>query len=72
VTSVDLGRVYPEVESIPFLVTSYRGISLEFIHNACCWLVDDDDTELARFTLSSHSQQDIITAPIFRNGKRYR
>jgi len=50
---VDLTKVHRQIESIVFVVSSYQGHSLEWVHNAYCRLVDDrDDTELARFTLS--------------------
>lgn len=56
--SVDLAKVYPRVDTILFLVSSYQGHSLELVRNAYCRLVDADDgdggtgAELARFTLT--------------------
>jgi stress response protein SCP2 len=52
VLRVGLDRVYAKVDTILFLVSSYHGHSLEFIRNAYCRLVDDDDVELARYTLT--------------------
>ena len=52
VITVDLGRVYAKVDSILFLVSSYQGHTLEWIRNAYCRLVDENDVELARFTLT--------------------
>lgn len=50
--TVDLSKVYPRVDTMLFLVSSYHGHSLEFVHHAYCRLVDEDDEELARFTLT--------------------
>ena len=52
VITVDLGKVYARVDAILFLITSYQGHSLEYIRNAYCRLVDSDDTELARVTIT--------------------
>ena len=51
--TVDLSRVYAKVDTIVFLVSSYQGHTLEWIDNAYCRLLDDHDTELARFTLTA-------------------
>jgi tellurium resistance protein TerZ len=54
VVAVDLAKVYAKVDTIVLLVSSYQGQTLEWVGNAYCRLVDDsDDTELARFTLTS-------------------
>ena len=50
--SIDLAAVYPRVDTMLFLVSSYQGHSLEFVHNAYCRLVDEEDEEIARFTLT--------------------
>ncbi|HEY3530978.1 MAG TPA: TerD family protein [Nocardioides sp.] len=50
--SIDLATVYPRVDTMLFLVSSYQGHSLEFVRNAYCRLVDENDEELARFTLT--------------------
>ncbi len=50
--SIDLSAVYPRVDTMLFLVSSYHGHSLEFVHHAYCRLIDEDDEELARFTLT--------------------
>jgi stress response protein SCP2 len=50
--SIDLAQVYPRVDTLLFVVSSYQGHSLEFVHNAYCRLVDEQDEELARFTLT--------------------
>lgn len=51
--TLDLGRVYPKVDTIVLLVSSYQGHTLEWINRAYCRLVGDDDVELARFTLTA-------------------
>jgi tellurium resistance protein TerZ len=50
--TIDLSKIYPRVDSMLFLVSSYHGDSLEWIANAYCRLVDQDDEEVARFTLT--------------------
>lgn len=50
--AIDLGRVYHQVDTIFLLVSSYQGHSLEWVAGAYCRLVDEDDTELARVTLT--------------------
>ncbi|WP_168218365.1 TerD family protein [Nocardioides eburneiflavus] len=73
VITVDLGRVYPKVDSILFLVTSYQGHSLEYIRNAYCRLVDDDGTELARFTLTLGVRETgLVMARLFRDGSSWK
>ncbi|WP_432476461.1 TerD family protein [Nocardioides sp. GXQ0305] len=73
VITVDLSRVYSKVESILFLVTSYQGHSLEYIRNAYCRLVDDSDTELARFTLTLGVRETgLVMAKLFRDGSSWR
>lgn len=49
---VDLARVHPPVDRIVLLVSSYQGHSLEWVANAYCRIVGDDDVELARLTLT--------------------
>lgn len=73
VITVDLGRVYPKVDSILFLVSSYQGHSLEYIRNAYCRLVDDDGTELARFTLTLGVRETgLVMAKLFRDGSSWK
>ena len=73
VITVDLTRVYPKVESILFLVSSYQGHSLEYIRNAYCRLVDDSDTELARFTLTLGVRETgLVMAKLFRDGSTWK
>ena len=73
VIAVDLSRVYPKVESILFLVSSYQGHSLEYIRNAYCRLVDDNDIELARFTLTLGVRETgLVMARLFRDGSSWK
>lgn len=73
VITVDLSRVYPKVESILFLVSSYQGHSLEYIRNAYCRLVDDNDTELARFTITLGVRETgLVMAKLFRDGSDWK
>ncbi len=73
VITVDLSRVYAKVESILFLVTSYQGHSLEYIRNAYCRLVDDNGTELARFTLTlGVPETGLVMAKLFRDGSAWK
>lgn len=69
VITVDLERVYAKVDTIVFLVSSYQGHSLEWVSNAYCRLVDADDVELARFTLTlGVPETGLAMAKIFRDG----
>ena len=71
--TVDLSRVYPKVESILFLISSYQGHSLEYIRNAYCRVVDDNDTELARFTLTLGVRETgLVMAKLFRDGSDWK
>lgn len=73
VLTVDLSRVYRQVDTIVFLVSSYQGHSLEWINNAYCRLVDDRDVELARFTLTAGvPQTGLAMAKLFRDGEGWR
>ena len=73
VIDVDLGRVYAKADTIVFLVSSYQGHTLEWINHAYCRLVDDQDVELARFTLTGGvPQTGLAMAKIFRDGGQWR
>ena len=47
---MDLTKVYGKVDTIVLFVSSYQGHTLEWIANAYCRLVDENDVELARFS----------------------
>jgi stress response protein SCP2 len=71
--SVDLGRVHPGVDTILFLVSSYQGHTLDWVDNAYCRLVDEDDVELARLTLTDGTPRTgLVMAKLFRDGDRWR
>ncbi len=71
--TVDLGLVYPRVDAILFLVSSYQGHTLEWVDNAYCRLVDDHDVELARFTLTEGvPRTGLMMAKAFRDGEQWR
>ncbi len=71
--TVDLGQVYPRVDSILFLVSSYQGHTLDWIDNAYCRLVDDRDVELARLTLTEGvPRTGLVMAKLFRDGDHWR
>jgi len=73
VISVDLSRVHPKIDTIVFLVSSYQGHTFEWINNAYCRLVDDQDVELARFTLTGGlPQTGMAMAKMFRDGDQWR
>ena len=73
VVTVDLSRVYRRVDAIVFMVTSYQGHTLEWIDNAYCRLVVDDDLELARFTLTGGlPTTGVVMAKLFRDGEQWR
>jgi stress response protein SCP2 len=71
--TVDLGQVYPRVDTILFLVSSYQGHTLDWIDNAYCRLVDDQDVELARLTLTEGvPRTGLVMAKLFRDGGHWR
>ena len=73
VITVDLGRVYPKVDAILFMVSSYQGHSLEFIRNAYCRLIDDSGVEFARFTLTLGVRETgLVMAKLVRDGDGWR
>ena len=52
VITIDLAKVWHSVDTMLFLVSSYQGHTLEWVRSAYCRLVDEHDTEIARFTLT--------------------
>lgn len=71
--TVDLGKVYAKVDTILFLVSSYQGHTLEWVDNAYCRLADEDDVELARFTLTEGvPRTGLMMAKVFRDGDHWR
>ena len=52
-----------------FLVSSYQGHTLEWVDNAYCRIVDEQDEELARFTLTEGvPRTGFLMAKMFRDG----
>lgn len=77
VITIDLEKVWPTVDTILFLVSSYQGQTLEWVHSAYCRLVEDDGTEggteLARFTLTQGvPRTGFMMAKMFRDGDQWR
>ena len=73
VLTVDLPKVYDKVDAIVLFVSSYQGHTLEWIANAYCRLVDDNDVELARLRLTGGvPQTGLVMAKIFRDGDQWR
>ena len=71
--ALDLGRVYDKVDTIVFLVSSYQGHTLEWVGNAYCRLMDDQNEELARFTLTlGVPQTGLVMAKIVRDGAQWK
>lgn len=70
--SVDLGKVYAKVDTIVLLVSSYQGHSLEWINNAYCRILDEQDAELARFTLTAGvPETGVALATLVRDGEHW-
>ena len=71
--TVDLGKVYGKVDTIVFLVSSYQGHSLEWVSQAYCRFVDDQDVELARFRIThAVAETGLVLAKLFRDGDPWR
>jgi tellurium resistance protein TerZ len=67
--TIDLAQVFPRVDTMLFLVSSYHGESLEWVANAYCRLLDEDDEEIARFTLTEGvPRPGFMFVKIFRDG----
>ena len=72
VITIDLEKVWPTVDTMLFLVSSYQGHSLEWVRSAYCRLADEDDTELARFTLTQGvPRTGFMMAKMYRSGDRW-
>jgi stress response protein SCP2 len=73
VISIDLGRVHPSIDTIVFLVTSYQGHTLEWVNHAYCRLVDEQDAELGRFTLTGGvPETGLVLGKIVRDGEGWK
>jgi stress response protein SCP2 len=73
VLTVDLTKVYGKVDTIVLFVSSYQGHTLEWIANAYCRLVDENDIELARYRLTGGvPETGLALAKLFRDGEQWR
>jgi stress response protein SCP2 len=73
VLTVDLTKVYGKVDTIVLFVSSYQGHTLEWIANAYCRLVDENDVELARYRLTGGvPETGLVLAKLFRDGQQWR
>lgn len=73
VLTVDLTKVYGKVDTIVLFVSSYQGHTLEWVANAYCRMVDQNDVELARFRLTGGvPQTGLVMAKLFRDGDQWR
>lgn len=73
VIAVDLAKVYAKVDTIAILVSSYQGHSLEWVGNAYCRVLDDEDTELGRFVLLGGAPETgLAMATLTRSGDGWR
>jgi stress response protein SCP2 len=71
--SIDLTKVYPRVDTMLFLISSYHGHSLEWVRNAYCRLIGEDGVEIARFTLTEGvPRTGFMLASMFRDGEHWR
>ncbi len=71
--TVDLAKVYPRVDTMLFLVSSYQGHSLEWVRNAYCRLSGADGVEIARFTLTEGvPRTGFMFAKMVRDGETWR
>lgn len=71
---VDLTRVPPHVNTVMFIVTSYRGHTFEQVQNAFCRLVDGTtNDELARYTLQGGMPfTGMVMAKVYRQGSEWK
>lgn len=72
---VDLTRIPAHINSILFIVTSYRGHTFDMLVNAFCRLVDaTNNAELARYTLMGQGMNytGMVMAKVFRAGGEWK
>lgn len=74
VINVNLPQIPPHVDTLLFLVTSYRGQTFEQVDNAFCRLVDSTtNAELARYTLRGGMPfTAMVMATIVRSGSDWK
>ena len=68
--TIDLDQVHQQIDTIFLLVTSYQGQTLEWVDNAYCRVVDAEDVEIARVTLTlGIPETGVVLARISRDGE---
>lgn len=69
VIHVDLTKIQPQVKSIVFTISSFRGQTFEKVENAYCRLVDaTTNTEIAKYNLSAQGNYTaLIVAKVYRH-----
>ncbi|MBA2955600.1 hypothetical protein GON03_14785 [Nocardioides sp. MAH-18] len=68
--TIDLDQVHRQIDTIFLLVTSYQGQTLEWVDNAYCRVVDAEDVEIARVTLTlGIPETGVVLARISRDGE---
>lgn len=69
VIHVDLTKVPPQVKSIVFTISSFRGQTFESVENAFCRVVDaTSNTEIAKYNLSAKGNYTaLIVAKVYRH-----
>lgn len=68
--TIDLDRVHPQIDTVFLLVTSYQGQTLEWVDNAYCRVLDEEDVEIARVTLTlGIPETGVVLARIRRDGE---
>ena len=69
VIHVDLTKIPPQVKSIIFTISSFRGQTFEKVENAYCRLVDaTTNTEIAKYNLSAQGNYTaLIVAKVYRH-----
>lgn len=74
VVLVDLTRVPPHINTVMFIVTSYKGHTFEQVQNAFCRLVDGTtNDELARYTLQGGMPfTGMVMAKVYRQGSEWK
>ncbi|MFD6894650.1 TerD family protein [Rhodococcus sp. NPDC060086] len=74
VVLVDLSRIPPHINTVMFIVTSYKGHTFEQIQNAFCRLVDGStNDELARYTLQGGMPfTGMVMAKVYRQGSEWK
>ena len=74
VVLVDLTRIPPHINTVMFVVTSYKGHTFEQVQNAFCRLVDGTtNAELARYTLQGGMPfTGMVMAKVYREGNSWK